>query len=69
MEIYIALETSREGYSPEQLGSTMTVKELIRELEQYDEEAKVIFSNDDGYTYGTINSYNIKEKEVYGEEE
>ena len=62
-ESYIILETTRTGYSPDQCYSTLTVKELIQELEQYDEDLKVYFSNDGGYTYGEITKSNIKEEE------
>lgn len=51
----VTLETTREGYTPEQVVErTCTVGELIRFLEEYDENEKIIFSNDNGYTYGAI---------------
>ena len=65
--MYITLETKREGYAPDQCGSTMTVGELISYLEQFDEDAKVFYSNDNGYTYGSIKSYQIQEN--YGDDE
>ena len=58
---YITLETKREGYSPEQCGSTMTVGELIQYLSQFDEYSKIYFSNDNGYTYGSLRDYQIQE--------
>ena len=58
---YITFETKREGYAPDKCGNTMTVGELIQYLEQFDEDAKVFYSNDNGYTYGSIKSYQIKE--------
>lgn len=64
---YITLETKREGYSPDQCGSTMTVGELIQYLSQFDEDAKIYYSNDNGYTYGSIKDYQIKEE--YEDEE
>ena len=51
---YVILNTNRNGYSVEQCGRTLTVGELISELEQYDEDMKDYFSNDNGYTYGNI---------------
>ena len=48
------LNTSRTGYTPGQCGDTLTVGELIDILAQYDEDDKVFFRNDDGYTYGSI---------------
>ncbi len=60
----IIIETNRTGYSPRQVGWTMTVGELIKELELFDEEEKVYFSNDNGYTYG-----HIREEDIYETEE
>lgn len=45
---------------------TITVGELIAELEQYDEDTPVILCNDNGYTYGEITDYTISSTE-YGE--
>lgn len=51
----VLLETTRQGYDTEQCGHTLTVGELIGMLEDYDENASVYFSNDNGYTYGSLN--------------
>lgn len=64
---YITLETKRNGYSPDQCGKTMTVQELIDCLSWFDPEAKVYFSNDNGYTYGNISEWDFNEK--YEEED
>ena len=66
---YITLETKREGYAPDQCGSTRTVGELVDYLSQFDEEAKVYFSNDNGYTYGSIKDYQIQEEYEDDEDE
>lgn len=58
---YITLETKSEGYAPDQCGSTMTVGELIQYLSQFDENSKIYFSNDNGYTYGSLKDYQIQE--------
>ena len=58
----ITIEANREGYSPDQCGSTMTVGELINYLEQFDEDQKVYISNDNGYTYGSISNWDFNEK-------
>lgn len=50
----ILIEGVRTGYSPEQVGSTMTVGELIEYLQEYDEDTPVMLCNDNGYTYGGI---------------
>lgn len=50
----ILIEGARTGYSPEQIGSTMTVGKLIEYLQDYDEDTPVMLCNDNGYTYGAI---------------
>ena len=50
----VTIGTNRNGYSPEQCGGTLTVKELIEILENFDEDEPVYFRNDNGYTYGSI---------------
>ena len=66
---YITLETKRDGYAPDQCGSTMTVGELIDYLSQFDEDAKIYYSNDNGYTYGSIKDYQIQENYEDDEDE
>ena len=61
----VFLNTNRTGYTPEQCGRTLTVRELIDELEQYNDDTKVYFKNDNGYTYGKLYFDTIEE----GEEE
>ena len=48
------IETNRTGYGPDQCGRTMTVGELIRLLEEFDDDTPVYLRNDNGYTYGHI---------------
>jgi hypothetical protein len=56
------IESSRKGYKPEQCGKTLTVRELIEQLQQFDDEdAKVYISNDGGYTFGSLNQWSITE--------
>ena len=57
------IDTNRDGYSTDQCESTMTVKELIECLEQYDGETMVYFRNDSGYTYGSIDEDDINDTE------
>lgn len=57
------IQGRRDGYSPDQCGKTMTVGELIAQLEDYDEDAKVYLSNDNGYTYGRISRNSFEEVE------
>ncbi len=54
---YVTLQTKKEGYSTAQCGSTMTVQEMIDCLPEFDPEAKIYFSNDNGYPYGSIHDY------------
>lgn len=61
MRVYI--EGRRDGYNPEQCGKTMTVGELIAYLEQFEEDAEVYLSNDNGYTYGSITESSFAEDE------
>ena len=53
-EEQVIIEANREGYSTDQIGRTMTVGDLIAYLEQFNENAKVYLSHDNGYTYGGI---------------
>lgn len=57
----LLLEANREGYATDQVGSTMTVRDLIEYLEQYDDETPIFISNDRGYTYGAIRGSRIRE--------
>lgn len=43
-----------EGYGIDQIRHTMTVGELIRCLENFDEDTPVYLKHDNGYTYGGI---------------
>lgn len=54
---YLILQTSRIGYDAgqaEEYETALTVRELINVLENYDDEMKVYFSNDNGYTYWSV---------------
>lgn len=69
MKEYLTIETRRNGYSIDQCGHTLTVSELIDYLSQWDDETPVYFSNDNGYTYGSINFDDINSAEVDEDEE
>lgn len=58
----IYIEGRRDGYSPEQCDSTMTVGELIEYLSQYSKDSEVYLKNDNGYTYGSIDEYSFEEE-------
>ena len=60
----IFIEAKREGYTIEQAENereAITVGELMRLLEDFDEDTKVYISNDNGYTYGSVTEYRIRE--------
>jgi hypothetical protein len=65
----LIINAKRNGYSPEQCGKTMTVGELIRELECFDSEAPIYLSHDNGYTYGSITVHDMEEREEETEDE
>ena len=52
-------------------GYTLSVAELINELHNLPQDAKIVVSNDGGYTYGSIKPsfLNVREIETYEEEE
>ena len=52
-------------------GYTLSVAELINELHNLPQDAKIVVSNDGGYTYGSIRPsiLNVREIETYEEEE
>ena len=63
----IIIEAKREGYTVEQAESeweAITVGELMRLLEDFDEDTKVYISNDNSYTYGSVTEYRIREEWV-----
>ena len=64
----ILMETRRDGYSTSQCGRTLTVGELIEILQGYDEETPIYFSNDSGYTYGSLN-YDLITEDYESEDE
>ena len=59
----IIIDTMREGYAPDQIHRTMTVGELIRFLEDYDEDTPIYTGHDNRYTYGGITTDRICEVE------
>lgn len=57
----LIIDTKREGYGPDQIRRTMTVGELIRFLEDYDEDTPIYTGHDNRYTYGGITMDRISE--------
>lgn len=63
----VIIRTNRDGYSTSQVKRTMTVEELISQLEQFDSKSPVYLSFDDGYTFGGLNTRDIDSEEVTDE--
>lgn len=63
MQKAIFIEGNRNGYHPDQC-STMTVRDLISMLEEFadmcGEDAEVFLRNDNGYTYGSVRSWDVQ---------
>ena len=70
MKNALVFKTNRYYYNgAEAVKDSITIKELKDILENYNEDDKVIFSNDNGYTYGYIDESVIDEQEFETEEE
>lgn len=66
----IVLKTNRSYYNCEDaVADSISVRELKELLENYDEDAKIVFSNDNGYTYGYITESVVREIEFETAEE
>lgn len=64
-KLIVTLEATRTDYSAKEAARrTLTVGELIEYLEQYDESTPVVFSNDNGYTYGNLSAGTVGDVEV-----
>ena len=64
------LHTKRSDYSAKEAAKhTISVGELIRELENYDEDEPIVFCNDNGYTYGSISTRLVVEVDDEEEED
>lgn len=70
MKFIAILKTNRSEYDANlAANNSISVKELIRELEQIDEDTKIVFSNDNGYTYGYIDESCVDIKEIETEKD
>ena len=67
----VTLNTNRSDYDIRDAAAcSMTVRELIDELEcNYKDDDKIVFSNDNGYTYGYVTADHIAEHNVETREE
>lgn len=64
----VILKTSRDAYKPQDCGYSVTVGKLIDILQEYNQNSKIYFSNDNGYTYGSIIYDSVDELEIGDEE-
>ena len=70
MTMIVKIETRRTAYSAEDAAErTLTVKDLKEMLDGYDDDSPVVFSNDNGYTYGEVQWDCLGEVEIKEEEE
>ena len=54
----IVFEAKRSGYGIDQIAEkAMTVQELRKFLEDYDDDDLIVLSHDKGYTYGSISKF------------
>lgn len=66
----ITIDTRRSDYSvKEAADDSITVDELIEELRNFPGDCKVVFKNDNGYTYGYIQGGDIDSEYLEPEEE
>ena len=66
----IKMNVSRDDYSIRNTANeSITVGELIDALRDYDSDAKIVFSNDRGYTYGIVSADCIEEEWIESREE
>lgn len=67
MKQVIVFGADRTGYGIEQIENPMTVGDLMRMLEDIDEDTPIILSHDNGYTYGSLTRGAEIREEVEGE--
>lgn len=59
----VIIDARRTAYSKKDvINHTCTVRELIEQLEQFDDDSPVILSHDNGYTYGEITYQDFDEQ-------
>ncbi len=73
-EQVVVIEVARTDYSVTQVldnRDTMNIKQLKEWLSNFDDddESPVVFSHDNGYTYGALNLSNIDTREYDDEED
>lgn len=66
-KIALVFEAVREGYSIDQLRCPITAGELRELLDDVDDDTIVVLSHDNGYTYGSLSSCEMR-RERYDED-
>jgi len=64
MKQNLFINANRTGYSVNQISRTMTVRELIAYLEQFEEDTPVYLKHDNGYTYGGITENDFEDETI-----
>ena len=58
MKPIVTLKTNRYSYDAKECAeNSMSVGEFMNMLSNYPNDAKIIFSNDNGYTYGVVGKF------------
>ena len=68
MKNILFINAEREGYTPSQIRSTMTVGGLIDYLSRFDEDTPVYLKHDNGYTYGAVKYDRFEDGETEDDE-
>lgn len=63
----LVFSADRTAYGIDQIREPMTVGQLMRMLEDFDEDTPIVLSHDSGYTYGTLSRSADVREEVEGE--
>lgn len=70
METIVTLKTTNDGYDARDvLANTISVKEMIERLSQMPQNAKILFNNDNGYSFGSIASHSFRVTKIESYEE
>lgn len=67
MKKAIVFEAKREGYGIDQIRRPMTVGELKRVLEYYDDDTLFVLSHDNRYTFGSIEADDTEDISLFVE--
>ena len=58
MKPIVTLKTNRDYYDAKECAeNSMSVGEFMEMLSNYPSDAKIVFSNDNGYTYGVVGKF------------